>query len=268
LPKPDQPKVAELVVADLTEVPLWIRLTQMRCKDPHPEDDDDTDEVYAVVATVRAKAGDLQNSAISVWRTPVKTVTLCGHANQFPRVILPFPSIPAWGPNDGALSPLRKPTEPREESDVAIIVGLFERDGGVHPDIKLNLLLAKIRKELRYPLNFSMAMTMHSVYDSQVQGADDWVGHGPETLKITQEDLHLARMGALVRKEVDIGTSGGGKGHYSVEFQIGKEGVDRQGPLIATCKDGTKWYAFTKLNPCVGHAGVMKSSWESGGMAF
>ena len=97
---------------------------------------------------------------------------------------------------------------------------------------------------------------------------DDLIGI--TAVKISEDQLQRARQGEVVR--LDVGVSGTGEGGlgtkanalnsgvWSVELQIGKEGVQMQGLELARCNDGTKRYGSSLLGVCVGRGGIQSKN--------
>jgi hypothetical protein len=258
-------KTGTLTLVDLEQVPLWIRMTQMQCLLRQTEDDDDTDEVYAVVATVRPKSSNLGQSAVSASATKVYTVKRCEKPDAYPRVM--FPNIPAWGPEGGAPLSIKVAEGHDNDRDAVIVVAFMERDSDGPPiPLLLELLRGKIRAELSYPVSSSVASSMRKVLDPgfAVTKGDDLISL--DVLDISQDELRRAQMGEVVRLEYIAGRKttgiGAGKtnelnsGAWIVEFQVGKEGVAIQGIELATCKDGTKWYGWSLIGVCGDRGGI------------
>ena len=246
------------------ETPLWVRLSEINCQDNHAEDGDDSDEIYAIVATVRVNSNDPFNSMVSASATKTYTLTKCNHAKKSPYAA--YPDLKVWGPKDGAPMAIRGPTS--EMPNEAIIYAvLMERDEGQKMAIVLEAMRQSIRQALTkntgQPAGFRVAEAMRSVLPRIENAAlgDDWVGLGLVNPKFTAEELASARSGkVVVKRERNCNTGYGTaskRGCYIVEFQIGREGVTAHGPAIAICKKGLKeWYGFSRAAACVGEGGV------------
>jgi hypothetical protein len=275
-------KTGTLTIVDMTNTPLWMRLTHMRCFAPQIEEDTDTEidvhHVYAIVVTVRPNRNNLGQSAISASASKIFRITRCGHADNNPRIV--FPNTPAWGPSNGAPVPIRVPfTGGEQNPDAIVFVALLERDSdGMPIPLLLELIRGKIRNELTTPLVFTIGGRIRSALkpDPTSPKGDDLIGL--VAVKVSEDELRRAQQGEVVRLNLEIKATGGAgaasfgtqpsalnSGSWTVELQLGREGVEMQGLQLALCNDGTQWYGWALIGVCAGRGGVkarFHENWE------
>lgn len=204
-----------------SDLPIWGRLSTIVCEfksRASADDDDESDEVYAIVASIALDRKNLAASPIFVTSTSVYD----GITSQSFRT----PRISVWGPPAGSAVAMGYPDE------VVLIAAAMERDTDRPLWIVRKGIEALLLKELStIPTSYTpdqMAKALWSAMNSAVYSflvkddGDDRIDL-PKLVPVTGQDFKDMAAGTVVKKTVRFQSTDGG--WYDLHLQFGKSGV-------------------------------------------